>query len=113
MGEALSYALNRWPDMQAYLLDGRVEIDNNLVENRIRPLKLGKKNSLFFGSEEAGHLYAIGYTIVETAKKYGLDVRAYLVHAISQLAMHGPKIAAQITPQAMSTHPMSILTSAA
>ena len=108
MGQALSYALSRWPDTQAYLEDGLVEIDNNLVENRIRPLKIGKKNSLFFGSAGAGHQYAIGYTITETVKKYGLDLRSYLVQAISQLATHGPQVAEQITPRSLTEHPNAI-----
>ena len=109
LGQALSYALSPWPDTQAYLDDGLVEIDNNLVENRIRPLKIGKKNSLFFGSAGAGYQYAIGYPIAETVKKYGLDLRSYMVEAISQLAMHGPQVAEQITPRSLTEPPKAIL----
>jgi len=105
MGRTLSYALSRWPDLRASVTDGRVELDNNLVENDIRPLKLGAKNSLFVGSAEVGHLYAAGYTLVENAERYGLDVRAYLIETIEALATHGPRIAAQPTPMQKTTSP--------
>ena len=54
MGKAISYALGQWESLEVYLKDGRIEIDNNLVENAIRPTALGKKNWLFFGDAEAG-----------------------------------------------------------
>ena len=108
MGKALSYGLARLKDMAAYLTDGRVELDNNLVENDIRPIKLGAKNSLFIGSVNVGHLYAAGYTIVENAERRGLDVRTYLIESIIALATHGTRIAAQITPLKKTTHPRDI-----
>jgi hypothetical protein len=59
MGLALEYALNNWIPLGVYLDDGRIEIDNNLVENAIRPTALGKKNWLFIGEAEAGERRAI------------------------------------------------------
>ncbi len=50
MGKAITYAMNQWSGLESYLKDGRVELDNNLCENTIRPLKIGAKNYLFFGS---------------------------------------------------------------
>jgi transposase len=64
MGLALDYLLNLWPLLGVYLDDGRVEIDNNLVENAIRPTALGKKNWLFIGEAEAGERSAILYTSI-------------------------------------------------
>jgi len=62
-GKAVAYALKRFGYLQRYLDDGRVEIDNNLVENQIRPIAIGRKNYLFAGSEKAaqnaGHLYSL------------------------------------------------------
>lgn len=49
MGQAVSYALSQWESLQVYLREPKIEIDNNLVENAIRPTALGKKNWLFFG----------------------------------------------------------------
>ena len=54
MGKALNYALHQWPALQLFLEDGRLEIDNNQVENAIRPTALGKKNWLFIGDAQAG-----------------------------------------------------------
>ncbi len=54
LGEAIDYALGQWSTLQVYLGNGRVEIDNNLVENAIRPTALGKKNWLFVGEAGAG-----------------------------------------------------------
>jgi len=59
MGKALDYALNQWPSLHVFLKDGRVEIDNNLVENAIRPTAIGKKNWLFIGDAGAGQRSAI------------------------------------------------------
>jgi transposase len=84
-GQALQYARNALPGMHAYLNDGRVEIDNNLVENEIRPSAIGKKNFLFFGSGEAGKHSAILYTIVASARRRGLDPEAYLADVIRRL----------------------------
>jgi transposase len=58
--------------------DGRIEIDNNLVENAIRPTAIGKKNWLFIGEAEAGERGAFLYTIVESCRRRGLDPYAYL-----------------------------------
>jgi transposase len=61
MGLALDYTLNLWTPLGVYLDDGRIEIDQNLVENAIRPTALGKKNWLFIGEAEAGQRSAILY----------------------------------------------------
>ena len=57
LGTAISYALGQWAGMTVYLEDGRVEIDNNLVENAIRPTALGKKNWLFVGTVSTSGSY--------------------------------------------------------
>jgi len=84
-GQALQYARNAIGGMKAYLNDGRVEIDNNLVENEIRGSAIGKKNFLFFGSGEAGEYSAILYTIVTSARRRGIDPEAYLADVIRRL----------------------------
>ena len=61
-----------------FLEDGRLEIDNNLVENAIRPSAVGKKNWLFIGDAEAGERSAILYTIIESCRRRGLDPFDYL-----------------------------------
>jgi transposase len=85
LGKAVRYALNQWPNLTVYLTDGRVEIDNNLAENAIRPTKLGAKNWLFIGREDAGWKSAVLYTVVENCRRLGIDPRAYLTDVLTRL----------------------------
>lgn len=85
LGLALRYALGQWPAMQTFLEDGRVEIDNNLVENGIRPSAVGKKNWLFMGSPEAGDRSAVLYSLLLSARAHGVDPQAYLRAVIEEL----------------------------
>jgi transposase len=73
LGKAIHYAAKQWSKLEVYLGDGRIEIDNNLVENAIRPTKLGAKNWLFIGCGEAGQRAAILYTVVENCRRLGID----------------------------------------
>ncbi len=100
LGKAIRYALGQWQAMENYLSDGRVEIDNNLVENGIRPTALGKKNYLFFGEVEAGETSAILYTVIENARRSGLDPQAYLREILTRLPEMKQNEIATITPVA-------------
>jgi hypothetical protein len=102
MGQAITYALNQWSRLERYLEDGRVEIDNNRIENAIRPLKLGAKNYMFFGSRRGGELACTAYTLIENCKRHGLDLRAYMVQAMKALIKHGPNHAKELTPAAIA-----------
>ncbi len=83
--KALDYALAHWAELGVYLHDGRLEADNNLTENRIRPTAIGRKNYLFFGGAEAGQRSAILYTIVECCRLRGIDPMAYLRDVLTRL----------------------------
>nr|WP_206171080.1 IS66 family transposase [Phragmitibacter flavus] len=85
MGKAINYALKQWPQLIKYLEDGRVEIDNNLVENSIRPTAIGKKNWLFIGEAEAGQRGAILYTVIESCRARGIDPFEYLRDIFTRL----------------------------
>ena len=85
LGLALRYALGQWPAMETYLGDGQVEIDNNLIENSIRPSAVGKKNWLFIGSAEAGDRGAVIYSLLLSARAHGADPQAYLKAVIEKL----------------------------
>ena len=85
LGQAIDYALGQWPTLAVYLNDGRVEIDNNLVENAIRPTAIGKKNWLFIGDAQAGQRSAIIYTVIESCRRRGLDPYAYLREVLTRL----------------------------
>ena len=85
MGKAIKYALNRWKYLERYLDDGRFEIDNNLVENAIRPVALGRKNYLFAGSPQAAGWAAILYSLLGSAHKHGLNPFEYLKDVIQRI----------------------------
>ncbi len=85
LGLALDYALSNWQPLSVYLDDGRIEIDNNLVENAIRPTAIGKRNWLFIGEAEAGNRSAILYTIVECCRRRQIDPAAYLREILTRL----------------------------
>lgn len=98
MGGAISYALEHWPMLEKFLDHGEVEIDNNLVENAIRPTAVGKKNWLFFGSAEAGQRSAVIYTLIANCKMHAIEPRAYLKDLLERLPTMKSQEAAQLTP---------------
>ncbi|SDX25071.1 Transposase, partial [Nitrosomonas communis] len=83
--KALDYTLKRWPSLIRYAQSGRLPIDNNPVENAIRPIALGKKNWLFTGSERAGQRAAAIQTLFGTAQLNGLDPSAWLKDTLIKL----------------------------
>jgi transposase len=85
LGKAASYGLAEWPALNRYLLDGRLEIDNNLTENAIRPSAVGKKNWLFIGHPEAGWRSAVIYSIVVSCKRRGIEPWDYLRDVLTRL----------------------------
>jgi transposase len=78
LGKAVSYALAEWDALNRYLEDGRLEIDNNLTENALRPSCIGKKNYLFFGHPDAGWRSAVIYSIIVSCRRRQIDPWDYL-----------------------------------
>jgi len=78
IGKAIAYVLNRWKKLTLYIHDGALEIDNNLIENTIRPLALGRKNYLFAGNHDAAQNIAAFYTIFNTCRHCGINPSDYL-----------------------------------
>ena len=97
---AIEYSLGLWSTLTVYLADGRVEIDNNLVENAIRPTAIGKKNWLFVGDADAGERSAIIYTIIESCRRRGLDPYAYLKDVLTRLPHMTNRQIPEVTPEA-------------
>jgi transposase len=83
--KAMDYTLKRWAALTLHLADARIPIDNNAVENAIRPLALGRKNWLFVGSQQAGERAAVLMTLIESAKLNGHDAWAYLKDVLTKL----------------------------
>lgn len=84
-GKALNYLHNEWDKLMHYLDDGRLEIDNNLAENAIRPFVVGRKNWLFSASVAGVRSSANLYSLIETTKANGLEPYAYLRYLFAEL----------------------------
>lgn len=113
LGQAIAYALGQWSTLTVYLEDGRVEIDNNLVENAIRPTAVGKKNWLFVGADTAGDRSAILYTVIESCRRRGLDPYAYLRDVLTRLPTLTNWQIPELTPAAWGKAPPPLRQSAA
>jgi hypothetical protein len=83
IGTAIAYTLTLWPRLIRYIDQGRFYIDNNLIENSIRPVALGRKNYLFAGSHEAAQQAAVIYSLLGTCKINNVEPFAYLTKILS------------------------------
>ena len=108
LGQAIDYTLGQWPTLEVFLKNGRIEIDNNLVENAIRPTAIGKKNWLFIGDADAGQRSAIIYTVIENCRRRGLDPFAYLRDVLTRLPNMTNWQIPEITPQAWAKAQLSL-----
>lgn len=86
MGGAIGYALGNWQALLRYTEDGDISIDNNLVEQMLKLVAIGRKNWLFAGSERGGHTAAALFTLISSAKRHGLNTWAYLRDVLWRLA---------------------------
>jgi transposase len=96
--KAIFYTLDQWERLQVYTRHGHMEIDNNLVENAIRPTAVGKKNWLFFGSAEAGQTSAILYSLLESCRMLGINPQEYLLDVLPRLPTMTNQTAPRYTP---------------
>lgn len=85
IGKAVSYALNQWRYLSEYVHHGEVAIDNNQVENQIRPFALGRKNWLFVGNQRGADAAALFYSLIETCKLNDIEPRKYLTKLFEDL----------------------------
>jgi transposase len=90
LAEAIDYVLNRWDAFVRYTSDGRIPIDNNVIERLLRPVAIGRKNYLFFGSEHGGQTAATLYTLVQSARRNCVDVWPYLTDVLRRIAAIAP-----------------------
>lgn len=103
LGTACRYALNQWNLMERYLKYGQVQIDNNCVENAIRPSALGKRNWLFIGHPKAGERPAVIYSILVSCQRFGHNPLEYLKDVLHRLTLerdrYNPQDPASLSPK--------------
>ncbi len=88
MGKAIAYSLQRWEQLMTYTTNGRLNIDNNPVENAIRPVAIGRKNYLFAGSHEAAQRSAMLYSLLGTCKLNGINPNDWMKDILTRIATH-------------------------
>jgi hypothetical protein len=84
-GEALAYMHKNWVKLTEYIKDGRLNIDNNPVENAIRPFAIGRKNWMFSDSQKGAKASAMFYSMIETAKANNIEPYQYLRSVFTKL----------------------------
>ena len=90
LAEAIRYALSRWDGLTRFIVDGRIEIDSNVVERAIRPIALNRKNALFADSDGGGEHWAVIASLIETCKLIGVEPHAYLTDVITRIVNDHP-----------------------
>lgn len=85
LGKAVSYALNHWNGLAAFLEDGRIEADSNVVERSMKSVALTRKNSLFVGNERGGKSFAVLASLVNTAKLNSVDPEVWLADVLERI----------------------------
>ena len=98
IGKALAYSLKHWDKLSTYVTDGRLHIDNNAVENSIRPVAVGRKNYLFSGSHEAAKRSAMLYSLLGTCKLHHINPATWLPDVLSRISAHPKKDIVQLLP---------------
>jgi len=98
MGKAIDYTLPRWTGLTAYVHHGQMKIDNNLIENAVRPLAIGRKNFLFAGSHEAAQMAAGVYSFMASCKKNDINEFEWLKDVLERIQSHKQKDLYQLLP---------------
>lgn len=96
--KAIEYSRSRWPGLSAYALHGQMEIDNNLVENAVRPLAIGRKAYLFSGSHQAAEMAAGMYSFMASCKKNNVNEFEWLKDVFERIQSHKQKDLYQLLP---------------
>jgi transposase len=100
LGKAASYTLSQWRKLTQFLEHAELELSNNLAENSMRPVALGRKNWIHIGSQQAGPKVAAILSIVETCRRLKIPVRAYLAAILPGIADVSIQRLADLTPAA-------------
>jgi transposase len=99
IGKALGYNIKRWPELKIYASDGKLNIDNNPVENSIRPVAIGRKNYLFAGSHEAAERSAMLYSFLGTCKLNSINPFIWLQDVLRRISNHPINKIEELLPQ--------------
>ena len=103
-GQAANYTLMLWQKLTLFLEHPVLELSNNLAENSMRPIALGRKNWLHLGSKEAGPKIAAIFSVVESCRRLNIPIRKYFIDVLPGLANRSIQTIAQLTPAAYAAY---------
>ena len=106
--KAIDYSLKRWKALTRFIDDGELPIDNNWVENQIRPIALGRNNWLFAGSDRGGQWAAYWYSLLSSCRRHHLDPFQYLRAVLAILPTCSGSDLARLTPLAWAAEQKSL-----
>jgi transposase len=98
LGAAIRYTRNQWRALTRFVEDGILEADNNIAENAVRPVVLGRKNYLFVGNDAGGQRAAILYSLIESCKRHGANPVEYLTDVLTRVSTHPAEKVAALAP---------------
>jgi transposase len=98
LAAAVGYARNQWAALQVYATMGFLEIDNNAAERALRPVAVGRKNYLFFGSDVGGDTAAVLYSFVQSCRRLGVEPWRYLSDVLSRISTQPREQLAELLP---------------
>ena len=98
IGKAMTYFVNQYPKLEAIFEDGRIELDNNLIENAIRPMAIGRKNYLFCGSHKAAQNAAMLYSFFGSCKMQNINPREWLADTLQRIPDHSIQKLEELLP---------------
>jgi transposase len=98
LSQAIAYALNNWKALGMFLADGKLEIDNNRSERKIKPIVIGRKNHLFVGGEQGGKAAALFYSLIETCRDNNVNPEMYLADVLKRIPTHPNKRIHELLP---------------
>jgi transposase len=98
MGRAIRYLLKNFRELGRFLRFATIAPDNNVAEASLRRIALGRGNYLFLGNEEAGHNFAVLYTLVASCEKHAVNAIAYLTDVLTRVQKHPASRVAELLP---------------
>ena len=98
LGKAIRYTMNQWPKLRRCFDYGEVELSNNLAENSMRPVALGRKNWLHVGSRQSGPKVAAILSVIESCRRLAVPVKEYLLDILPGMGQRKLSEVAQLTP---------------
>jgi len=102
-GQAIAYTLSNWKALTRYAEDGDLEIDNNGAERSLRGIAVGRKNWMFYGSDNGGQTAAVLTSLIATCKRLGMDPFAYLRDLFGHISSHPQSRLAELLPDQWKT----------